>query len=178
MIRKDLVIFTLAPLLFATNVHAEVDPEKLGEYFSFGLSVLHFKDPHIESAEVRNGVVRVTDKIDNRVTPWLQAQYIFDGTISNWNYVKPGIFLGVGFGPEGNSLDTFGVGGMLSMKRTKWSDKEDTRSLNIGLGLYTTKVKRLPKDAQEGMALPEGVESVPFIKENETGLMLNISFSI
>jgi hypothetical protein len=174
-------------ICMATNTNA-VNQEELDKYFSFGIAVMFFDDPHIEDAEVRGGVVRITDQADKRVTPWLQTQYILDGWWDDpqgehWyephtSHVKPGVFLGVGLGQNGSSLDTFGVGFMFAMKRTPWSDKTDKNSLNIGLGWYTTKVNHLPNDAQEGDTLPAGVESVPTLTESESGWMINMSFSI
>lgn len=154
------------------------DEDNLKDYFGFGIAVMHFKDPHIEEAVVRSGIVQISQTVNERVTPWLQTQYIFDGVWENNRYVKPGIYLGVGIGAEGNALDTFGIGGMLSMKRTPWKEKNDTRALNIGFGFYTTKVKHLAKDAIEGQPLPAGVESVPLLTETDKGMMLSIGFSI
>lgn len=130
----------------------------------------------VETAEVRGGTVRITEETETRIAPWLQAQYIFDAVSSR--YLKPGVFVGVGLGSNGSSFDTFGAGVMVSMKRTPWSDKVDKNALNIGIGWYTTKYRTLAEDTPAGQPLPAGVESVQYNRRNQSGVMLNISFSI
>lgn len=166
---------TLNNVVIRSEENQELD---YSQYFSFGLAVLNYSSPYVKQAEVLGGNVRITDTVDQRITPWLQAQYIFDGWWPGSSHIKPGIFVGVGLGSESNFLETFGIGGMISMKRTSWGDKVNTGALNIGLGVYTSKVQKLADGIEEGQPLPTGVESIRFKTESDVGIMLNLSFSI
>jgi hypothetical protein len=166
-----------AAALKAREEQRQKEMDSLLQNFSAGIAVLPLKRPEVETAEVRGGLVRVTDETRTRVVPWLQAQYIFPSP--TWNKsVRPGLFVGVGLGANGSSFDTAALGVLFALKRTPWSNTTDTSSLNIGFGYFTTKYRALAADTPEGSALPTGVESIQYIRRNQEGLMLNISFSI
>lgn len=160
----------------ASPAPAPPGPGDLLSYFSAGLAVMRLSTPEVETAEVRSGKIRITEQTETRISPWLQAHYIFDAVPTD--YLKPGVFVGVGLGSNGSSFDTFGAGVMLSMKRAPWSNKADKNALNIGIGWYTTKYRVLANDTPDGGTLPTGVESVQYLRQNQSGVMLNISFSI
>jgi hypothetical protein len=151
------------------------DVDKLRGEFGIGLAVIRLRKPQIDTAEVRGGVVRIVDETKTRITPWLQAQYVYD----KWGgpYLSPGMFVGLGLGSSGTTFDTFGIGVLLAQKRTRNTDKTDTRALNVGLGVYTTKYKTLSDEAEEGQPLPAGVESVNYRTKSQSGLVLTVSFS-
>lgn len=166
-----------AAKLKAADEQRQKEVDSLLQNFSAGIAVMPLKHPEVETAEIRGGLVRVNDETRTRVVPWLQAQYIFPSP--TWNKsVRPGLFVGVGLGANGSSFDTAGLGFLFALKRTPWSNTTDTSSLNIGFGYFTTKYRTLAKDTPEGSALPTGVESIQYIRRNQDGVMLNISFSI
>lgn len=166
-----------AEKLKAEESKRQDEMNSLLQNFSAGIAVMPLKRPEVETAEVRGGIVRVTEETRTRVIPWLQAQYIFSSP--TWNKsVRPGLFVGVGLGANGSSFDSAGLGFMFALKRTPWTNSNDTSSLNIGIGYFTTKYRTLAPDTPEGAPLPTGVESVQYIRRNQEGVMLNISFSI
>lgn len=177
--------------------------------FSAGLAVIFISgEEHVDKYSVRGqpivdangqtisiGQTHVDRDKSNIVMPWLETHYIWDSAFSECQrkkkyhdvtrsrfcttHTKPGFFVGVGLNPTTSALDTFGLGLLLSSKRTAWSLKDsDNDSINVGIGWYTTQITVLAKDTPEGKNLPQGYTSPATHDKTITGPMLNISFSI
>ena len=145
--------------------------------FSIGAAVLIFRDPSVETAEFvgENRIVVVTESKKHSVTPWLQANYVWDAAYDRglWfaKSTAPGIFAGVGMGPDGSFLDTFGVGGQIAFRRIA-----KNKSLNLGVGYYFTTKRELADGIIDGEKLPADFDQIKIVKKSATGLMLNLSF--
>lgn len=170
--------------------------------FSAGLAVIFISgEEHVDKYSVRGqpitdatgqtisiGQTHVDRDKSNIVMPWLETHYIWDSAWYNCkegefglctSHTKPGFFVGVGLNPTSSALDTFGIGLLLSSKRTAWSKKgNDNDAVNVGIGWYTTQITVLAKDTPEGKNLPQGYSSPATHDKTITGPMLNISFSI
>jgi hypothetical protein len=146
--------------------------------FTIGVATLFLPRSNIESAEVVGGNVIVTREQRHRVTPWLQANYFWDGWAARkgFTHTAPGIFVGVGGGANGDFLNTVAIGGMLGFKRKRLGDPTDKASLNLGVGYYWSTIRRLANGIEEGMPLPDGVESPLLVDRTVNGPMLNVSF--
>jgi len=146
-------------------------------HFSVGAAVLLFDTPLVETAEFTGSDRRVvvTDDRTHSVTPWLQANYVWDAAYDRGYWFSkttmPGIFAGVGMGPDGSFLDTFGVGAQLSFKRLA-----PGKSLNLGVGYYFSSKKELADGIVEGQALPTDYDQIKYRRRSAEGLLINLSF--
>jgi len=158
--------------------------------FGLGAAVFMLNRAHIDEAVVQGGVVRVTKQRDDKVSLWLQANALFENlNILDFlsDRIIPGVFVGLGGGPNAEFLDTFGGGALIAIPTCSKSstpkeggEKEGAeqcrKSLNIGAGYFTSTVRRLGDGIKEGEPLPEGVEGIYFKDRSASGWMFTVSF--
>jgi hypothetical protein len=147
----------------------------LTSYLGAGVAVFLLPRHQVDTAVLRGGTVVITKERNHEVSAWLQANYVFDG-LHWWNTkirsTYPGIFAGLGAGPDSGFGNTFGIGGMLVFKRIV-----SKTSLNLGVGYYRTQIKTLADGIVAGQPLPAQFGNSIEYKDNSTGgLMLNMSF--
>ena len=166
-----------------------INNELLGGFkfgVALGLTMDLGDNDRVESADVFNGVVRVTK--DNNYSPriMLETHYfftpppekIFGKTIANYLEHERGN-LGIGpFVAIQNGSDDFieyiGAGIMLGFRRTG----ESTNSFNIGLGVVVDPSAKILGDGiVENQPLPEGETAVRFKETSQLGLLAMVSYA-
>jgi hypothetical protein len=171
-----------APAVLDAKAPKAVDQAKGGvtdflAHFSVGAAVLLFDSPMVETAEFTgvNRRVIITESRDHLVTPWLQANYVWDAAYNRrfWfsESTMPGIFAVVGMGSDGSFLDTFGIGAQLSFRRLA-----PGKSLNLGVGYYFSSKKELASGIVEGEPLPVEYDQIKYRRKSADGVMINLSF--
>lgn len=139
----------------------------LGVGASFGLGA-----DRIESAELVNGVVRVSEEVTNTPRIVLEVHNFWkreDGQDRSFGH---GPFAAINFGAsDADTLSAFGAGYMWGVKR-----KDSSSSFNIGVGLMLDRgVQQLGDNIENGKALPEGETDIRFKKESELAALLFVS---
>jgi hypothetical protein len=168
----------------------ETERDFLGVNWSLGIamSVDLSGDERIESAEVVNGVVRVTEESSNSVGFfwevhkywWNDKGWCLEEGCDRTNLEETRKFATWGLGPfvgitttQDDLIDTFSIGLMYGRRITKDQDV----SLNLGLGLiYEPDVQILGDGIVADEPLPEGETDIRFKKEDRWGALLAVSF--
>jgi hypothetical protein len=155
--------------------------DELWRYFSAGFLVNSYSDQIVHKAEIRNGVVRVTDSQKVQVGIGLQAYYplfLWPRLISYDNrvtWVKGselsfGPYVGVAIGSD-NIIDSFAIGLAYSQRRT-------FGGFRIGVGYAVDpKVQRLADDFKDGQAAPDGATQASLKDESTGALQIMVSFT-
>ncbi len=159
------------------------------EGFKFGVALGLTMDlgdnDRVESAEVVNGVVRVTK--DNNYSPriMLETHYFFTPDPEKDLYLKNGKFLGhqegeFGIGPfvaiqngSDDFIEYIGAGVMLGFRRGNTKE-----SFNIGLGVVVDPSAQILGDGiVENQPLPEGETAVRYKETSQVGLLALVSYA-
>ncbi|MCI5125976.1 MAG: hypothetical protein D3925_16280 [Candidatus Electrothrix sp. AR5] len=183
-----LFLLSAVPQAFAGDEKLTgVNTELLGGFkfgVALGLTMDLGDNDRVESAEVVNGVVRVTK--DNNYSPriMLETHYFF--TPGPQDTFGPEEFLGHkegewGFGPfvalqtgSEDIIEYIGAGIMLGFRRSE----ESTNSFNVGLGVVVDpSVKILGDGIVENRPLPEGEAEVRFKETSQLGLLAMVSYA-
>ncbi len=149
-----------------------------GLKFGAGISVtIDFSGiDRVASAEVVNGIVRVTDEEDARARVMLESHYFF---------TPPGRFLGVahenwGVGPfvalqpgTDEIIEAAALGVMIGFKRG-----DTDQSFNVGIGIAVDpNTQVLGEGLRANQPLPVGETQIRYKEESQYGLVLLTSFS-
>jgi hypothetical protein len=150
--------------------------ENFNANFGIGASVFLFDRPHVDTAEIvgADRKVIVTRQRKHQVSPWLQANYVWDAMGSET--ISPGIFVGLGMGADNSFLDTFGGGFQLSFKRRQKSNSAKRESINVGIGYYVSTIQELANGIEDGKPLPADYDQIKFQNRSINGFMLSLSF--
>lgn len=135
-------------------------------------------DARVESAEVVDGIVRVTEESSFKPRIVLESHFLFRlgaGTKGKTTGVLKGHGPFVGIQSSGNEvIESFSFGWMLGWRR----DPAKSQSFNIGLGpIYDHKVKVLGDGIKANEPLPDGETEVRYKTEGRWGALLMFSFS-
>lgn len=152
--------------------------ERLG--FGLGIGVSFLDESDILETTVANGVIRVTDSEKVKRDAWLETHYTFDNISEwmGWNYLAPGIFVGVQVAGSGGTFDGISAGLLMSWKRTPIGDSKSKQAFNIGAGWVNRKIRVLGDGMVENEPLPAGEEAVRYRKKDSSGWMLMFSFTV
>jgi hypothetical protein len=155
------------------------EKEFIGIKFGVGISMtINPGGPkHVESAEVVNGLVRVSEEQTRIPRVMLETHYFFEPSRSFIRVTKEKW----GFGPfvciqggENEIINALGAGMMLGFR---YGD-EAKHSWNFGVGaVWDPKVKVLGDGIEENRPLPAGETEVRFKNISEVNLLLLWSFS-
>ncbi|XCN74530.1 MAG: hypothetical protein Q3M24_07235 [Candidatus Electrothrix aestuarii] len=184
-----LFFLTVVPLAFAGDENStSVNTELLGGFkfgVALGLTMDLGDNDRVESAEVVNGVVRVTK--DNNYSPriMLETHYFFTPDPEKDLYLKNGKFLGhqegeFGIGPfvaiqngSDDFIEYIGAGVMLGFRRGNTKE-----SFNIGLGVVVDPSSQILGDGiVENQPLPEGETAVRYKETSQLGLLAMVSYA-
>ncbi|WP_339136085.1 MAG: hypothetical protein WGN25_19705 [Candidatus Electrothrix sp. GW3-4] len=153
---------------------------------ALGLTMDLGDNNRVESADVVNGIVRVTKEENDVPRIMLETHYfftpppekIFGKTIADYLDHKQGE---LGFGPfvaiqngSNEFVEYIGAGIMLGFRRSTGS----TNSFNIGLGIVVDpSAKVLGDGIEENQPLPEGETAVRFKETSQLGLLALVSYA-
>jgi hypothetical protein len=157
------------------------DSSEIWKYFSAGFLVNYYNTEIITTAEIRDGIVRVTDS--QRVQTGLGLQSYFpiyldtevittDGgtTYKKGSEKSLGPYAGVMVNSD-NIIDNFAIG-------ISYSHRREFGGIRIGLGYaFDSEVQKLADDFKDGHAAPSGATQIAFKKESEGAIQLMISFT-
>lgn len=165
----------------SSSAYAQDDRRFAGIDFGVGISATFDlgSNDRVSSAEVINGLVRVTDTDNVRARIMLESHFFFEprgrfaltNTQSdNWGY---GPFIALQPGTD-EIIEAIGFGMMLGFRKNDSTDQ----SFNIGLGVaYDPNTQTLGEGVVDGEPLPEGETDVRFLDQDQVGLLLMTSFS-
>ena len=137
--------------------------------------------PIIKSAEIRDGVVRVTSEREFDVGVGVQAFYPFcnsvtlrkDSDDAPWRRYKEhgfGIYAGASLSGE-SLIQTFALG-------LAYSSLMEDYGMKIGAGAFVVPVsQQLAPDFQEGSTAPDGATAVSYVDEFTWGPQVMITFT-
>lgn len=135
-------------------------------------------ESRVESAEVVNGIVRVTEESSFQPRIILETHYLFplgatekgQPTGVTWGH---GPFVGIQ--SSGNEvIESFSLGYMHGWRR----DPAKSASFNVGLGaIYDHKVQVLGDGLKANEPLPDGETEIRFKTEGRWGALVMVSFS-
>jgi hypothetical protein len=156
-----------------------INTEILGGFnfgIALGLTMDIGSDESVESAEVVNGIVRVTKEENNVPRIMLETHYFFTPDHQLWAHDQGewgiGPFVGIQNGSN-EIIEYIGAGVMIGFRRTNQS----TDSFNIGLGVVLDpSVKILGDGIEENQALPTGETAVRYKETSQMGLIAMISY--
>ncbi|RWX47009.1 hypothetical protein H206_03112 [Candidatus Electrothrix aarhusensis] len=156
-----------------------VNTELLGGFnfgIALGLTMDIGSNERVESAEVVNGIVRVTKEENDVPRIMLETHYFFtpDYELLNHDQGEWGIgpFVGIQNGSN-EIIEYIGAGVMLGFRRTS----ESTDSFNIGIGVVLDpSVKILGDGIEENQPLPTGETAVRYKETSQLGLLAMISY--
>ncbi|MCW5213003.1 hypothetical protein VU04_08850 [Desulfobulbus sp. TB] len=173
----------------SANTGENSDSESLAGFkfgVALGLTIDLGDNDRVESADVFNGVVRVTK--DNNYSPriMLETHYfftpppekVFGERVANYLELKQnkmgiGPFVAIQNGSD-DFIEYIGAGVMLGFRRTK----DSTNSFNIGLGVVVDPSAKILGDGiVENQPLPEGEAGVRFKETSQFGLLALVSYS-
>lgn len=154
----------------------EVDKKKgIFDEMGFGVGLSFTLDTgensRIKSAELVNGIVRVTDE-ENGIPRLVLELHNFYWDKGNWGY---GPFVAVQAGDE-EIINAVAVGVMMGLK---YGNKESNgRSFNVGVGIVADPNVQIFGDGiLENQPLPAGETEIRFKEETQYGVMLMFSSS-
>lgn len=135
----------------------------------------------ITTAEIVNGLVRVTDKDNVRARIMLESHYFFKPSFKflktdeeNWGY---GPFIALQPGTD-EIIESIGAGLMFGFRRNSSSEEDANQSFNIGFGVaFDPNTQTLGEGIVNGEPLPEGETAVRFLEQDQVGLLILTSFS-
>ena len=172
-------------ILAGSSASAQDDNQNKFAGLDFGVGVSATFDlgsnDRISTAEVVNGIVRVTDKDNVRARIMLESHYFFEpnGKFLNtssddWGY---GPFIALQPGTD-QIIEAIGAGVMLGFRRKSSTESDSNQSFNIGFGVaFDPNTKTLGDDIINGQPLPEGETDVRFLEQDQVGLLILTSFS-
>lgn len=186
--RNPLFFFTL--LLAATlPVTAAASDEQNDIEGKFGLSAgigwESYRTPYIRSARILGDERRVLvdDQVDGQAALWLQANYVWDGLLTErFSHSSPGVYVGLrAAGPDSDGLDAFSVGFLWSFSRNHKGERAKGTdgkrpSVNFGVGPVWHRTRQLATGIAAGQALPAEFQQIEFEKRDEVSWMLMVSF--
>jgi hypothetical protein len=143
--------------------------------FAAGVGVTFLSNRNIESAEVHNGVIRVTSEQKQQRGVWLESHYL----LCKWGANKRfgfGPFLGLQIGSEDGLFNAVGAGLIVAMRRAPLSPVFNNLGFNVGIGATSSKIQVLGDEMRANQALPTGEESVRFKDKDDVGLLVIFSF--
>lgn len=166
---KYLKSFTIAiVVLLSNNLYADT-----WEQFGFGLGLSFTIDTgdndRVKSAEVVDGVVRVTDEENGIPRLVLEGHYFFNSSY------------GFGYGPfvavqpgDDEIINSAALGGMIGFRKD-----DNSNSWNIGLGIAADpNVQILGDGIEENEPLPGNETDVRYKETTQYGLMILFSTSL
>ncbi|MCI5167097.1 MAG: hypothetical protein D3903_13635 [Candidatus Electrothrix sp. GM3_4] len=156
-----------------------VNVELLGGFnfgIALGLTMDVGSNESVESAEVVNGIVRVTKEENDVPRIMLETHYFFTPDYELWDHDQGewgvGPFVGIQNGSN-EIIEYIGAGVMIGFRRTNQS----TDSFNIGLGVVLDpSVKILGDGIEENQLLPTGETAVRYKETSQLGLLAMISY--
>lgn len=155
--------------------------DEIWRFFSAGFLVNKYFDENISKAEIRNGIVRVTDSQNISMGIGLQAFFpfkVWSYVISNDNgntwqkgsEISFGPYAGVMMNGD-NIIDNFAIGFAYSQRR-------EFGGIRLGVGfLFDPSVQRLADDFKDGESAPTGETSVKYKHVSTKGLQIMLSFT-
>lgn len=169
-IKTVLVLVSFFSLSVSMNVYALSDGFSKHN-FGVGLSftVDTGSNDRVKSAELVNGIVRVTDE-ENGIPRFILEYHTF-----NWELKKAGI----GIGPfvalqtgDQEIINAVALGVMFGLKK----GKTDKLSFNLGVGISADpNVQILGEGLNPNEALPDGETEIRFKEETQYGVMIVFS---
>ena len=135
-------------------------------------------EARVESAEVVNGIVRVTEESSFKPRIVLETHFLFPIGAETKGQTT-GVLIGhgpfVGIQSSGNEvIESFSLGYMFGWRR----DPAKSQSFNIGVGpIYDHKVKVFGDGIEANEPLPDGETEIRFKTEGRWGALLLFSFS-
>lgn len=172
---------SLLDLPTAQQEELKKESDDLWRYFSAGFLVNYFSDDVVNEAEIRDGIVRVTDSQSTQIGIGLQAYFPFylvpyvvssDGgeTWIKGSEVSVGPYAGVMVAGS-DVIDNFAIGIAYSHRRT-------FGGIRIGVGYaFDPKVKRLSDEFLDGNAAPANATQVKYKEESAGAVQVMISFT-
>jgi len=149
-------------------------------HFSAGFLVNYYPDKIINKAEIRNGVVRVTDSHSLQIGvglqsyfPWYKTSYVISNDGTNWvkgSEISIGPYAGAVIDSK-NIIDNFSIGLAYSHRRT-------FGGMLIGIGyVFDPQVQRLSNEFVDGKAAPNNATQVSFKNESTKAIQAMVSFT-
>jgi len=183
---KNIVTFVLLSTFLTCSAYAQNDSERnfAGLKFGVGISLTADLDNNarIGSANIVNGLVRVTDENNATARIMLESHYFFTPTFAFPFNVKLqgdwglGPFVALQPGSD-EIIEAVGLGLMIGFKRAS-NDENDTSSWNFGIGIVVDpNVQTLGDGLSANNALPMGETEIRFREEAQSGLLFITSFS-
>jgi len=135
------------------------------------------KHDRVESAELVNGIVRVTEEKNDIPRVMLETHYFFTPDCKFLGH-RPGMWgLGPFVGVQNGSneiIESIGGGLMLGFRR----NVKDTDSFNIGIGIIVDpSVKILGDGIEENKPLPPGETEIRYKKDSQWGALIMVSYA-
>ena len=138
----------------------------LGLGYSFGVD-----GDRVESAEVINGVVRVTSDNTDQARVLAEAHWFF--TPFHSDNIGVGPFASINTGGSSDAISSFGLGLMVGFRDANNSSR---KSWNLGVGyIADSNVQVLGDGIEANQPLPAGEESVRFKKESKGAIVIMFS---
>jgi hypothetical protein len=155
---------------------AKADDEFAGIRFGVGVSYTVGSRRRVSSAQVVNGIVRVTDEDNGRARMVLEAHaFIYPRRPDDTDTRRWGIGPFVAFQPgEGNLINAIGAGVMIGLR----PDPTKAQSLNFGVGVIVDPNTRLLGGGiVADQPLPAGETEIRYRETAQVGLLLMSSFA-
>lgn len=143
--------------------------------FAAGIGLSFHKEADIKEAEVRNGLVRVTDEAKKERALWLETHYQLVKFANNRFAFGP--FLAVQVSDDDGLFDSLGAGFMVAMNRNTNPAAWSNLGFNVGVGVVSSTIRELGDGLKENQPLPDGEESIYFHKNDDIGWMVLFSFT-
>jgi hypothetical protein len=167
-------------LLFAPGSAFSADSEFVGLKFGVGLSLTvdTGTQDRVESAEVVDGIVRVSKENDTTARIILESHYFFSSTTSpllgaaagDWG-VGPFVALQPG---SDEIIEAIGLGVMVGFRRAG----DGVESWNLGVGIMVDpNVRVLGDGLNENEPLPGAETTVRFKEKSQVGVLVMTSFT-
>lgn len=181
------LFFLFLPYVSLAESIPEPEPEKEisnnesspWEKFGFGAGVSYTIDTgqndRVKSAEIVNGVVRVTDEENGIPRVILEGHYFFGNTGTLWgSELGYGPFIAIQPG-ENDIINAIALGFMCGF-RDKGSNSN--LSWNLGIGISADPNTQILGDGfKENQAPPEGETEIRYKEETQYGIMITFSAS-
>ena len=156
------------------NVNGDNNNGSIWDNLGFGIGLSYIQDlgknDRVKSAELVNGVVRVTDEQNGSAAIVFEGHYFFH----NLKTFGHGPFVAVQAGGSGDIITSVALGWMFGLRK----HETDTRSWNLGIGLAADpNVQILGDGLTANDPLPEGETAIRFKEKTQFGLMFVFSAS-
>jgi len=175
------LIFLICGISSVSNAQSERD--FAGLRFGVGISLTADigSDERVQSAEVVNNIVRITNEDNSVARIMLESHYFFKPNKSFLNVVEKNQW---GWGPfvalqpgSDEIIEAIALGWMIGFKR-EGQQTDDTSSWNFGLGLVVDpNAQTLGSGLNANSPLPDGEEGIRFKEESQLGILFLTSFS-